>query len=85
MVKNFMMNVLYTIGVVIAVSVVGFTAIFVSMTVKYINRGFTVKNAIEWTTDDIKNKLPKREQEQEKNWFPMANANVDWVLLHKEP
>lgn len=57
---------------------------YTSRVVSYLNRGFSGKDALEWTSRDF-NMDDTTEKEEEQDWYPMANANISWNSLGREP
>ena len=71
----------------IFVSITAFAVTSVSQTAYYMNRGMDFWTAAAWTADDLHNVLIGEEKETEPKVkeYPMTNANVNWVLLYREP
>ena len=65
-------------AIVFAMLVV-FDAMCVSRTVGYLNRGFDLKRALEWTEADMGGIIRgEAKEESEIKEYPLANANVSW-------
>ena len=75
------------VGAIVVTLIVAFDAICITRTVQYMNRGFSLHDAVNWTADEVRETVisywPKKVEEQ--SYYPMANANISWDLLWKKP
>ena len=57
-----------------------FDAMCVSRTIGYLNRGFGLRQALEWTEADMDRIIrgEPKEEESEVKEYPLVNANVSW-------